>query len=486
MPDVQTPLPPTGFDWIDNNAGGSKALHRAPRSIQGLPMVQNPMGDLPKTPRARLLEGSGKQNFNFERLDEAYRVDSYVRQGIDKYVELLLREGWIYDCETPEPVLYLKRRFLLMGIMTRKPWEILVSEIVTDFCKYGNAFLVKKRGKLKQEVPGIPPTGAGGEQLPILGYFRADPKRMKKRFSADGKKWLGWEYTASDGKNYNFRLADVIHFPYNVQAGDDLGSPTVQPVLEDVKAYRQCEEYVIRLLYKHLNPLLHHEVPALKDLDYGRQEDVDAAAAMHTIVAPDGMVVTPPGHKINIVGAESRALRGEGYMALLKQRVFTGLGVSQVAMGEGDSTAAGSADAQTASMHNKAKYYHFGLAAMLTHFVLFELLMEGGFDPVNPQDVVQWIWRDFEVETQIKRENNEIQKWINNGTDHDEFRRALGLKPMTEEQVQRTFTFLFAVPEGEAMQQAKADAAGAVAAVKAKNSPSNQHGTRSGPKVRPR
>jgi hypothetical protein len=197
-------------------------------------------------------------------------------------------------------------------------------------------------------------------------------------------------------------------------------------------------------------------------------------------------VVTPPGHKINIVGAESHALRGEGYMALLKQRVFTGLGVSQVAMGEGDSTAAGSADAQTASMHNKAKYYHFGLAAMLTHFVLFELLMEGGFDPINPQDCAHWKWRDFEVETQIKRENNEIQKWINDGTDHDEFRRALGLKPMTEEQLRKTYTYLFAIPEGEALQQAKADAAGAVAAVKAKNSPSNQHGTRSGPKVRPK
>jgi hypothetical protein len=43
-------------------------------------------------------------------------------------------------------------------------------------------------------------------------------------------------------------------------------------------------------------------------------------------------------HEIKAIGAEGRALRAEGYLSYFKQRIFAGLGVSAIDMGEGDTS----------------------------------------------------------------------------------------------------------------------------------------------------
>jgi hypothetical protein len=247
---------------------------------------------------------------------------------------------------------------------------------------------------------------------------------------------------------------------------------------------------VIKLLYKHLNPLLHHKVPDNTGLGVGRQEDVDAAAAAHAVIAPDGLIVTPPGHEITMLGAESHALRGEGYMELLKSRVYAGLGVNQLVMGEGETTTTGSADVMTANMHNRAKLYQRQLGELLTERVLFELMMEGGYDPLNRLDLVTWTWNDIETEAQIARENHTIQKWTNNLLTLSEARREIKKKPLTDQELQETYTYVVTIPEMEAAAEAKARSepgtTGASKQSASRARPSNQHGTRTGPKIRPR
>lgn len=474
----------TGYDLLDQREAPVK---RAPRNtLTGFSLLKDPT-EHPRFQRLKLFDDGHRDSFKFEDIDKAYNVDSFVRQGVDKYIELCTKHGWHLDCETPEPAEYLNRRLRLMGHLAGTEFQILLDSLVLDFIKYGNAFWIKKRQVV--EHPLMPPQGVAGKLQPVAGYFRADPKRMKPYWSKDGRKLLGWEFTVPDGKPIRFPRQDVIHFPHNVQAGDVWGSPFLVPVLEDVRAYRQCEEYVIKLLYKHLNPLMHHEVPDNTGGYGGRQEDVDAAFAAHQVIAPDGMIITPPGHKISMVGAESRALRGEGYMEILKARVYAGLGVSQLVMGEGETTTTGSADVMTATMHNRAKFLQRQLAELLTAHVLTELLLEGGFDPLNPLDHTSWVWQDIETEAKIARENHTIQKWSTNLTTHEEARRELGLKPLSEEEMKGLFIHVVQIPELEAAADAKAAAAPATGAAKAsaaKARPSNQHGTRPGPKIRPR
>lgn len=491
MPEVAS-RPRTGFATLDQGEA-----RRTPMTLAGVTVLPDPTGG-PMINRWNLMDSERSPAHLFRQIDQAYVTDSYAHQGVDKYVELTFIRGYRLDCQTDEPVQYLRRRFQLMGIMTRKPWKVLIADVLNDAVKYHNVYLIARRGRLRIPIPGVPETGALGQTNPILGYYRADPSRMWPDYSPDGKRLVGYRYRQPSGGETYFKAENVLHFALNVQAGHTLGSPHLGPVLDDIREYRRCEEYVIRLLYKHLNPLLHHKVTE-KTAGFGAsQGDVNAAAAAHAFIAPDGMIVTPPNHEIVMIGAESRALRGEGYLALLKQRVFTGLGVSQVAMGEGAGHTAGSADAQTAAMHNKAHFIQEILAELLTEFVLYELLMEGGYDPLDPQDEVHWVWNDFEIETRIKIENNAVQLFTNDGITRTEMREMIGKRPMTEEQAADTHAQLVTIQVAEAEAKAAAQYApppaaaggskpsGAAKQAASKARPSNQHGTRSAPKVRPK
>lgn len=477
-------LPLTGYAKLDVLQEDRRK--RAPRStLTGLTLVKDPTETANRRSRVRMFDEGQRSPLTFIDIDKAYNVDSFVRQGVDKYVELITKQGHHLDCETPEPVQYLHRRLQIMAHVSDKGFERLVHELALDVVKYSNAFWVKKRQLI--EHPLMPKEGVGGKLLPVAGYFRADPKRMTPRWSQDGSRLLGWYYEG-EGRQIYFPKQDIIHFAINVQAGDLWGSPVLGPVLEDVRAYRQCEEYVIKLLFKHLHPLLHHEIADTTGFGYGRQEDIDAALAIHQVTAPDGLLITPPGHKIQMIGAESNSLRGEGYIAQLKARVYAGLGVNLLVMGEGQTVTTGSADVMTVNMHNRAKHIQRQLGELLTQYVLTELLLEGGYDPLDPMDYTQWFWEDIETESRLARENHIIQLWSNNLLTEEEARRALGFKPIPPELAGETFVYKVKIPELEAAADAKAAVASASGSQKQSASrarPSNQHGVRSAPKIRP-
>jgi hypothetical protein len=498
-----TPLARTGLTTIDNAA-------RAPRAVVGIKLIRDPTLAVDVN-RIRLWDRGRNQPVPFHDLEQAYDVDSYVSQGIDKYVELISKHGWYLECASAEPVDYLIQRFQYMSIMTGKPFSILVDELVRDVLLYGNAFWVKKRQKAPDGVAGLPSAGAAPSALPVLGYFRVDPKRLRPQYDADGKQLLSWlvlpdfgygsygtgtgsyaasfAATTSPGSVLTFRRGDVLHFPMNPPAGRLWGRSPLITVLDDIRGYRQCEEYVIKLLYKHLNPLFHHMVPDVMGNGQGRQEDVDDAAATHPVVAPDGFIVTPPGHKIEVIGAESHALRGEGYMQLLRERIYAGLGVNPMVMGEADASSAGSADAMTVTMHNRAKFYQRQIGAMLTEHILYELLIEGGFDPTKPSDQVRWSWRDIEVEAQIARENHAAQLYLDNGISLSEFRKRLGEKPATDEELQDFYINRVQIPlvvaQGEARAGTLTPGSGPENQTSNRSRPANQHGRRNSPKIRP-
>lgn len=468
-----------------------EAVGRKRQTVLGLVKIDDPTLQSQGS-KLKFFDDQYDTDPQFKELNRAYKVDSYVRQGVNKYVELCTKQGWDLKCKNPEPKAYLKRRFLLMGLMTGKPQSILVDEIVNDFVHYANVFLIKKRGFLKVPVPGIPPVGALGAKAPVLGYFRADPAKMRPVWSKDNAKIIRWMFYPNSGDPIPFEVSDVIHFTHHVPVGGVWGSPDLTPVLEDIRDYRRCEEYVIRLLYKHLNPLIHHEVADNSGYGLGRQEDVDSGAATHGVLAPDGLIVTPPGHKINMIGAESHALRGEGYMKMLRDRVYSGLGVNPNVMGEGDSASAGSADAMTVTMHNRAKFYQRQLGEMLTEWVVYELLLEGGYDPTNPEDHTSWVWNEIETEYLIKKENHIIQKWINGCLPEDKMLHELGYEPMTAKEKKTTYIYRNKLPlieaQGEVLLKSKEMMApsGGAKQVTSRNRPSNQHGDRGAPKIRPR
>jgi lysophospholipase L1-like esterase len=63
-------------------------------------------------------------------------------------------------------------------------------------------------------------------------------------------------------------------------------------------------------------------------------------------------------------------------------------------------------------------------------FIIKELLMEGGYDPVlNPDQVVEFKFNDNDVDVMIKKEVHAIYKYEHNAITEDEMREELGNSP---------------------------------------------------------
>jgi len=369
----------------------------------------------------RALSVGVKPPFDIKAVNNAYLVDSYIRQGIDKYIETVLKEGWFIQGEE-EPKNYIKKRIKALELASGIDWHLIVESAVRDFVKFGNCFILQV--KVPNPVPGLHLRSSTGKV--VAAYFNLPAYQMEPQLDDDGNV-VNWIQTVGHVSK-SFPVDDVLQFTYCKDAGGIWGIPPVVSVIEDIRALRQAEENVLKLIYKHLNPLIHQQIPDLTGTGEGRQEDVDDAIKNIQTSAPDGYIVTPPGHTIKVIGAESQAIRAEGYLRMFKQRVFSGLGVSELTMGESDGITAGTAEALTAQMHNKSKTYQSLLSINITASIFNTLLTEGGYDPWNNEkDQVVLGWNEIEIERRIKEQTHSLNLWTMNAISATELRKDLHL-----------------------------------------------------------
>lgn len=381
-----------------------------------------------------------RKPFEVDAITNGYLAESYIRQGIDKYADLVLKEGWCL-VGRDELVSYLNKRFDLMGLMSdpSEPFTLVIERAVRDFIKYGNAFLVLKRTSALSQLQGL------NGKLPIGAYFNLPVPQMQPEVNTEGKV-VAWVQKTQRGEK-RFPIGDILHFTYCREAAGIWGMPAILSVIEDVRALRQAEENVLKLIHKHLNPLIHQTVPDITGTGEGRQEDIDDAARSYQTMATDGIIITPPNHIIKVLGAESQALRAEGYLEWFKKRVFTGLGVSSLAMGENEGGALGTAESLTVQMHNRAKMFHYILSQYFTIFIVNELLLEGGYNPwFIEEDKVIWKWNEIETERRIKEQTHALNLWTMNSISMEEFRNMTNL-PNHEPQWQDFYVHQVQIPQ---------------------------------------
>jgi hypothetical protein len=68
--------------------------------------------------------------------------------------------------------------------------------------------------------------------------------------------------------------------------------------------------------------------------------------------------------------------------------------------------------------------------------MLMELLLEGGFNPFEKDSYVDYVFEEISLETKIKKENHEINKYQSNVTTYPEARRRMGLKDESDDDEQ--------------------------------------------------
>lgn len=410
---------------------------------------------------------------DFAELMRAYQSDAYIMQAMDKHINLMFKAGWNLIGKNDKAVDYVRRRLRLMAVSTGEPVEQFFIGIAQDLVKYANVFLAKARVRGSYNFAGVTARPVSKRGV-VGGYFRLHPSTITIQREVNGK-ITGYRQAVS-GQTKDFAPEDIVHIYLNRESGMPFGFPFLQPVLEDVRLLRQLEENSALLVYRHIFPLIHYQVglpqPGLGATD----EEIEELRQEIANMPLDGALITPERHKIDAIRPEG--LDAHPYLTYFENRAFSGLGVSQVSMGRGDTANRSTSDTMMAEMHDRIKAIQTAMSSFIDLYIINELLLEGGFNPFEkPEDDVDFVFNEIDLENMIKKHNFEIFKWTNNIQTFEETRRNIGHDSVVDES--RLYFNMVQIP----LAQVKAppiDNAGAENLVK----PANQHGTRSAPKIR--
>jgi len=365
--------------------------------------------------------------FNLEEIKIASESDSYIKASFIKYEQLMFKAGYELKGDNDKAIEYLKTRFRIMSFSTGKPIDILWQEVGNDLIKYSNAFLIKSR--VDNIMNGIKATGVFNKK-PVGGYFRVDPSTMEILRDKNGQILKYKQDTGTDEKS--FAPTEVIHIYMDKDANNAFGTPRIIAALEDVKLLRRIEGNIISLIYRFSIPI-YQWIIGLPEAGF-QATDKEITEAKNEIekIPMDGVIVTNEKTKIKAIGAEGQALNASPYLKYFEARVFSALNMSESQMGRGGSKQ--DADSMEAQAHNTVKHFQRILSIFFENFIISELLLEGGFNPItNEKDIVKFQFNEISLETKIKLENHEMLKFQSNINTFEEVRRSLGKKTDTDE-----------------------------------------------------
>ena len=374
-------------------------------------------------------EWFNRPEFNLQEIRDASEADSYVKISLSKTSYLIYKAGWKFKSENQEAIDYLEQRFRIMSYCTNVPMDILMQGIADDLVKYSNAFLLKSR---IEKIPGIKATPLNEDGMIVGGYTRVDPCSIRIKRDKHGN-IMKYEQ-GFGGNKKQFKPEDVIHFYLDKDANNAFGTPRIIAALEDVKLLRKIEGNVTALIYRFAMPLYQWKIGIPEVGFQGTDEEIAKAKYEIESGSLDGVFITNEKTEIKAIGSEGTAMNMQPYLNYFENRVFSALGVSAAQMGRGG--AKQDADSMEQQVHDTVKYIQRMMAEFIEKKMLMELLLEGGFNPFEKDNYVDYVFEEISLETKIKKENHEINKFQSNVTTFPEARRRMGLKDETDDDEQ--------------------------------------------------
>ena len=374
-------------------------------------------------------EWFSRPEFNLQEIRDAAEADSYVKISLSKTSYLIYKAGWKFKGENQDAIDYLEQRFKIMSYCTNVPMDILMQGIADDLVKYSNAFLLKSK---VDKIPGVKATPIGEDGMIIGGYTRVDPCSIKIKRDKHGN-IMKYEQ-GFGGNKKQFKPEDVIHFYLDKDANNAFGTPRIIAALEDVKLLRKIEGNVTALIYRFAMPLYQWKIGIPEVGFQGTDEEISKAKYEIESGSLDGVFITNEKTEIKAIGSEGTAMNMQPYLNYFENRVFSALGVSAAQMGRGG--AKQDADSMEQQVHDTVKYVQRMMAEFIEKKMLMELLLEGGFNPFEKDSYVDYVFEEISLETKIKKENHEINKYQSNVTTYPEARRRMGLKDESDDDEQ--------------------------------------------------
>lgn len=422
--------------------------------------------------------------FDLSQIDDGYNTDSYIRQGVDKYVDQIFKEGFQFYGRDTAVVDYIRLRFSFMAEATGIPTEQLFTEIAEDVVKYGNCFLAKSRVSDQASLPPtVTVTGIAGAQ-PIGGYFPINATTMQIKRDKNG---VVQQYQQEvDDTTVKFKAEDMIHIYYKREKGNAFGTPFLHPVLDDVRALRQAEENVLKMMYRNIYPFFH--VMVGDDETPGGENEINEVKDQIDGMEVDGGLVTTNRVEIKPI-ASNQVINAQPYLQYLEERVFSGMGIPAILFGRGGTANRSTGDNMTSEMADRIRAIQRIIEVFVNEYIIKELLLEGGFDPVlNPEHVVEFRFNENELDSKVKRDTHYVYLYEHNAITEDEMRKELGRDPITDRALMHQ-TLITQANEahsasvrGGTASSSGSNSSDGTKATNNKQKPTNQYGTKSSPK----
>jgi hypothetical protein len=375
--------------------------------------------------------GLMRPEFNLLEIAAVYDAEPLVRKAITRQLNLWFKQGFEFIGEDQQLVNYIRKRFKSMAYASGIPTLHLFKQVVTSLLKYSNAFIIKIRDNNLSS--GVAHDGLA----PVAGYFPVAALNMFPMYK-DGKidKWI--RFLKDGSRFWEFDPRDVIHITIDKEDDFLFGKPRMIGVIEDVAALRRIEENVEILISKFLFPVYQLSVgtPEMPCKFYNDgTSEIDLARTMVQNMEAEGMLITSERFKLEIIGARSEALRIDSYLAHFKARVYTGLGVSAVDMGEGDTANRATADNISQNLKDLVVEDQRNFAAVIQQAMFADLFLEhpDGISALNAFDQVHLRFAHVDLDNLIKYESHVINLWNNDLVTDDEARALTGRDIFTTE-----------------------------------------------------
>ena len=299
-----------------------------------------------------------------------------------------------------------------------------------------------------------------------------------------GKILKYWQRIPGNPIMPQFIPENIIHIYYDKKEGFAFGTPYIVPVLDDIRSLRRMEENVEMLVTQHLFPLFHYmvgtETAPAEVYDDGSTE-VDIIKEQIERMPTEGSIVTPERHTITNIGAQGKALDAQEYLRYFEKRVLAGLGISEIALGRGDTANRATASTIDKSMTDRCKDFQDVVENFVNEYMFKELLYEGGFVIDEKEDnFVKLKFREIDIDNMLKTQNHSVFKYEHHAITETEMREELSRDPVSDEQRKQLYFELVQKPITELEGDIQADAMlqKQKAATTNRNKPTNQHGTK--------
>ena len=289
-----------------------------------------------------------------------------------------------------------------------------------------------------------------------------------------------------DATTVKFKAEDMIHIYYKREKGNAFGTPFLHPVLDDVRALRQAEENVLKMMYRNIYPFFH--VMVGDDETPGGENEINEVKDQIDGMEVDGGLVTTNRVEIKPI-ASNQVINAQPYLQYLEERVFSGMGIPAILFGRGGTANRSTGDNMTSEMADRIRAIQRIIEVFVNEYIIKELLLEGGFDPVlNPEHVVEFRFNENELDSKVKRDTHYVYLYEHNAITEDEMRKELGRDPITDRALmyqtlitQANEAHSASVRGGTASSSGSNSSDG-TKATNNKQKPTNQYGTKSSPK----